>query len=199
MALVDGLEPQPQRGIVQVALDRDALLPLIGTLGTLEPERAAELFDHDSLFDLEAWTRLECGSGDQVEVAITYQDGRTHTATVRGGELVRLPLAGGERAAALHLAPNKRARVGNAELGAAVVLVGDDAPHGGPVGLVIDAREHPAAFPKAEKDRIARIERWYTAAHTVMRATDAGGAAQPAPTAAPDAAAPATPNDEEGR
>ena len=197
MALIDGLEPQPQRGVAQIALDRDALLPLIGTLGTLEPERAAELFDHDSLFDLGAWVRLECSIGDQVEIAITYQDGRTHAATVHGGELLRLPLAGGERAVSLRLTPNKRARVANAEPGAEVLLAGDEAPHGGPVGLIIDARERPAAFPKAEKDRIARVEQWLAAAGTATRVSADTGLTTP--TSAPNDAAQPGSDDEEGR
>ncbi len=187
MALIEGLDPQPPRGITQVALDRDALLPLIGTLGILEPERAAELFEHDSLFDLGAWVRLECSIGDQVDVAITYQDGRSHSTTVRGGSLLRLPLAGGERAASLRLTPNKRARVANGELGMEVVLTGDDAPHGGPVGLILDARERPLVFPTSEQARIARVADWNMAAHTIERATGASAPLQPTPADAPHA------------
>lgn len=187
MALIEGLDPQPPRGITQVALDRDALLPLIGTLGTLEPERAAELFEHDSLFDLGACVRLECSIGDQVDVAITYQDGRSHSTTVRGGSLLRLPLAGGERAASLRLSPNKRARVANGEFGAEIVLTGDDAPHGGPVGLILDARERPLVFPTTEQTRIARVADWNTAAHTIERATGASAPLQPTPADAPHA------------
>lgn len=185
MALIDGLDPQPQRGITQVALDREALLPLIGTLGTLEPERAAELFEHDSLFDLGAYVRLDCPANEQVEGEITYRDGLTQSFTVHSGELLRLPLPGGERAATLRLAPGTRARIGGGNAGVAVTLTGDDAPHGGPVGLILDARERPLAFPKAEQGRIARVAGWHTATHTIVRATNADEKRQPAPTDAP--------------
>jgi hypothetical protein len=198
MALIDGLDPQPQRGITQVALDRDALLPLIGTLGTLEPERAAELFEHDSLFDLGACVRLECAIGDDVEVEITYQDGRSHKATVRGGELMRLPLAGGERAAALRLTPSKQSRLLNGTPGSPVVLTGDDAPHGGPVGLIFDARARPFSFQKAEQERITRVTNWNKAAHTIVRVATANEARQPAPSATPTET-PHTDPDDDGR
>ncbi len=188
MALIDGLDPQPQRGITQVALDRDALLPLIGTLGTLEPERAAELFEHDSLFDLGAWVRLDCPANEQIEGEITYQDGRTRSFIVRGGELLRLPLPGGERAAALRIVPGKRARIGGGSTGATVTLTGDEAPHGGPVGLVLDARERPFASPQAEQDRIARVAGWHAAAHTSVRAANAAEARQPMPADTPHSA-----------
>ncbi len=194
MALIDGLDPQPLRGITQVALDREALLPLIGTLGTLEPERAAELFEHDSLFDLGACVRLDCPATEQVEGEITYQNGLTQSFTVRGGELLRLPLPGGERAATLHLAPGTRARIGGGNAGVAITLTGDDAPHGGPVGLLLDARERPLAFPRAEQERITRVAGWHTATQTIVRATNAGEKRQPVP-----ADAPHTDPDDDGR
>jgi len=194
MALIDGLDPQPLRGITQVALDREALLPLIGTLGTLEPERAAELFEHDSLFDLGACVRLDCPATEQVEGEITYQNGLTQSFTVRGGELLRLPLPGGERAATLHLAPGTRARIGGGNAGVAITLTGDDAPHGGPVGLLLDARERPLAFPRAEQERITRVAGWHAATQTIVRATNAGEKRQPVP-----ADAPHTDPDDDGR
>ena len=60
MALVEGFDPHTASGVVQVALDRDALMPLIGVLGTLEPDRAAELFEHDSFDSISgpAWSQL---------------------------------------------------------------------------------------------------------------------------------------------
>jgi hypothetical protein len=179
MALIDGLDPQPPRGIAQIALDRDALLPLIGTLGTLEPERAAELFEHDSLFDLGACVRLDCPAGERVEAAISYRDGRTLSFTVEGDGLARLPLPAGERAATLRLSPSRGARIGDGEAGATVILAGDEAPHGGPVGLVLDARERPLAFPRGEQARIARVAGWHTAAQAVARPIGVGRPPEP--------------------
>ncbi|CAA9584963.1 MAG: hypothetical protein AVDCRST_MAG18-3688 [uncultured Thermomicrobiales bacterium] len=171
MALIDGLDPRPASGIAQIALDRDALMPLIGALGTLEPDRAAELFEHDSLFDLGACVVVDCPANEQVQGELVYQDGRRRNFEVRGGEVLRLPLRGGERAATLHFAPGKRARIGNGGAGAGATFEGELAPHGGPVGLVIDARERPFAFPRNEQERIARVGSWLTAFQTVSRAT----------------------------
>lgn len=165
MALIDGLDPRTADGIVQVALDRDALMPLIGTLGTLEPDRAAELFEHDSLFDLGACVVASCPSGEQVEGELVYQDGRKLAFAVGNGELLRLPLPGGERAAALRFTPGNRAQIGGAQAGKGATFAGEMAPHGGPVGLVIDVRERPFTFPRNEQERIARMVAWGAEAH----------------------------------
>jgi hypothetical protein len=154
---------------VQVALDRDALMPLIGVLGTIAPERAAELFEHDSLFDLGACVVVDCGANEQVQGELVYADGRKWNFAVRGGEVLRLPLAGGERAAALRFAPGGRVQIGNNGAGKGATFEGELAPHGGPVGLVIDARERPFAFPRAEQERIARVSAWAQEFHTVSR------------------------------
>lgn len=167
MALIDGLDPRPARGVVQVALDHDALLPLIGAVGTLERERAKELFEHDSLFDLGACVLLDCPASAHVAGELVYQDGRSRSFVVRAGELLRLPLPGGERAASLRFMPGEGARVGAGEAGVAVAFAGDDAPHGGPVGLVIDARARPFTFPEAEQERLACVAGWHTAAHAI--------------------------------
>jgi hypothetical protein len=193
MALIDGLDLRPASGLVQVALDRDALIPLIGALGTLEPDRAAELFEHDSLFDLGACVVVNCPPNEQIEGELDYADGRTWKFMVRGGDLLRLPLRGGERAAALRLRTGKGVRVGTGEPGAGATFAGKLAPHGGPVGLIIDARERPLAFPRAEGARIERLGQWSSAYHTVSTlgqtaeertpAAPAGDAADAEPTA----------------
>jgi len=67
------------------------------------------------------------------------------------------------------------------------VLTGDDAPHGGPVGLILDARERPLVFPTTEQTRIAHVAAWNTATHTIERATGASVPLQPTPADAPHA------------
>jgi hypothetical protein len=163
MALIDGLNPQPASGVVQVAIDREALLPLIGTLGALEPDRAAELFEHDGLLDLGACVMASCPPGEEVRGEITYQDGQTRKFAVAGGSLLRLPLAGGERAASLMISAGGRVAVGRNGQGRGATFSGDLAPHGGLVGLVIDARERPIALPRNEQERIERLAGWSAA------------------------------------
>lgn len=163
LALLDGLNPQPTTGVVQVALDRDALLPLIGTLGAIEPDRAAELFEHDGLVDLGACVVVSCPAGDDVKGELTYQDGSTRQFTVTGGNLLRLPLATGERAAALTFATGGKVSIGRNGAGKGAKFEGDAAPHGGLVGLVIDARERPANLPRGEQERVERLTAWASA------------------------------------
>ncbi len=164
MALIDGLDPRTTDGVVQVALDRDAVMPLIGALGTLEPDRAAELFEHDSLFELGACVVVSCPPSEPIEGELTYKDGRKLTFGVSSGELLRLPLRGGERAAALRFTVGARGQIGQGDPGKGASFEGDMAPHGGPVGLVIDARERPFTFPRSEPERIARMMAWATEA-----------------------------------
>jgi hypothetical protein len=163
MALIDGLNPQPASGVVQVAIDREALLPLIGTLGALEPDRAAELFEHDGLFDLGACVVASCPPGEEVRGELTYQNGQTRKFTVAGGSLLRLHLPGGERAASLTFAAGGRTSIGRNGPGKGASFVGDLAPHGGQVGLVIDARERPVTLPRNEQERIERLAGWSAA------------------------------------
>jgi hypothetical protein len=166
MALIDGLNPQPASGVVQVAIDREALLPLIGTLGALEPDRAAELFEHDGLVDLGACVVVSCPAGEEVKGELVYQDGQTRKFAVTGGSLLHLPLAGGERAASLQFSAGGRASIGRNGQGRGASFAGDLAPHGGLVGLVIDARERPIALPRNEQERIERLAGWSAALHS---------------------------------
>lgn len=165
-ALIEGFDPRTASGVVQVALDREALMPLIGVLGTLEPDRAAELFEHDSLFDLGACVVVSCAPNEQIQGELVYQDGQKRSFSVGHGEILRLPLRGGERAAALRFTPGGRAQIGRQGAGKSVAFEGELAPHGGPVGLVIDARERPFAFPRNEQERTARLATWTAAVHT---------------------------------
>ncbi|HEY8598282.1 MAG TPA: glutamate mutase L [Thermomicrobiales bacterium] len=169
MALVDGLDPRPASGIVQLALDRDALMPLIGALGALEPDHASELFEHDSLFDLGACVVVSCPASEQVSGELVYQDGRKWNFIIRSGEVLRLPLRGGERAAALRFDGGKRLQIGKGAPGEGATFEGDLAPHGGPVGLVIDARERPFVFPREERERLAKVGGWQNEFHTISR------------------------------
>jgi len=163
MAVIEGLNPQPATGVVQLALDREALIPLIGTLGALEPDRAAELFEHDGLFDLGACVIVQCPVGEEVRGELVYQGGQTRKFTVAGGSLLRLPLQGGERAAALNFSPGGKVTIGRNGLGRGAAFEGDLAPHGGLVGLVIDARARPIALPRNEQERLERLAGWSAA------------------------------------
>jgi hypothetical protein len=163
MALVDGIRPRPASGLTQLALDRDGLLPAIGALGVLEPGRAAEVFEHDGVLDLGAYLAIECPPNETVRGQLTGADGRSQEFTVPAGSLLRLPLRAGERAASVRIEAGGRATVGRGNLGAGAVLEGPAAPHGGPVGLVIDTRGQALALPRNDQERMARLTAWSAA------------------------------------
>lgn len=163
LALIDGLAPSSARGLVQLALDSDGLLPAIGVLGVIDPGQAVEVFDHDGLIDLGAYVGVSGVGGeprDEVRGEIEYASGVTQRFTVPAGSLLRLPLGQGERATRLRVEPGAGATLGNEAPGVGVTYEGLDAPHGGLVGLVIDARGRPLALPRDEQERIAAITRW---------------------------------------
>jgi hypothetical protein len=163
LTLIDGIDPRPVNGLVQVALDRDGLLPLVGVLGVLEPDRAAELFEHDGLLDLGACIIINCPVGEEVQGEMLREVGQPVTFSVTGGTMLRLPLAEGERAKSLRFAPGGRAQIGQGGAGKGAVFEAATAPHGGPVGLVIDARGRPLPLARNEQDRFVRLQSWATA------------------------------------
>jgi hypothetical protein len=163
MALIDGVQPQAAGGVTQFALDRDGLLPAIGALGTVEPGRAAEVFEHDGLIDLGACVTVGGAPGAEIRGELEYPGGKTQPFTLTAGSLLRLPLGLGERATRLKIEPGGQGSVGRGPAGAALLLEGDDAPHGGLVGLLIDARGRPVQLPGDEQERIARLAAWMDA------------------------------------
>lgn len=160
MALLDGVQPQPANGLVQFALDRDGLLPVIGALGLVEPDRAAELFEHDGLIDLGACVVVDGKPGDEIRGRLEWADGQAREFVVPGGGVLALPLPLGERAVSLRLEPGPRSRIGRGAPGVPALFEGEGAPHGGLVGLVIDARSQPVEWPRDEQERIALVNGW---------------------------------------
>lgn len=163
MVLVDGAQPRPAAGLVQIALDRDGLLPVVGALGLVEPDRAAELFEHDGLIDLGAYVAVDTKPGEEVRGQLDYANGESHQFTVAGGSLVLLPLRQGECAANLSIEPGERGSIGTLAPGATARFAGDDAPHGGLVGLLIDARGRSLDLPHNDQERIALLTGWLDA------------------------------------
>lgn len=160
MALLDGLQPQTASGLIQVALDRDSLLPAIGALSLIEPDRAAELFEHDGLVDLGAYIAVNGRAGDEIRGQLERENGETTEFSVAGGSLTLVPLAQGERATLLRIEPGKASSVGSNAPGATVRFEGPTAPHGGLVGLIVDARSRPLDLPRDDQQRIAQLGAW---------------------------------------
>jgi hypothetical protein len=141
MILIDGLQPV---GVSTLALDRLALLPSIGALLSIHPEAATHVLAQDALLTLGAVVAPQ-GQVPQGEPAITcrveYPDGRSLTLDVVSGSMRRVPVPSGQTVR-VELYPDRRFDLGLGRSGQA----GATQVHGGPVGLIIDARGRPLSW-----------------------------------------------------
>jgi hypothetical protein len=152
--LLDGLRPL---GVVQLAIDPTAVL---GPLGAMEDDDVMEgigTLRDDLLVPLGA--ALVCRGGRSGHVAMRVRLVREGvapvSAEVRAGQLQTIPLPRGHRAelqieleGGASLGLPGRARRARARVS------------GGPVGLVLDARDIPLVLPRRAEDRRAVISSW---------------------------------------
>ncbi len=125
--------------------------------------------------------------GSQIlEVELRVVGGDTQQVNVLGGQLVRLPLPRGKRAA-VRIRPAQGIYIGNNPPGAEV-LSDEAAISGSALGVVIDARPRPLRLPDEQDERSRTLLAW-------LRALDAiPPVSAPPPAAIPQAAvAPTTP------
>ncbi len=157
LMMVDAFQPV---GVTMLAVDSIFMMPQLGVLSQQYPEIARQVFHRDCLIPLgpavapvgpvvdgeEVMTvRLEPTNGNPVEV------------TVRGGELVRLPLGRDERAR-LTARPAK-----SLDLGEGKGRVIERTVTGGAVGLLLDGRGRPLQIPADDAARAERLEQWLIA------------------------------------
>ncbi|MBI2845029.1 MAG: glutamate mutase L, partial [Chloroflexi bacterium] len=156
MILLDGLQP---RGLSTLALDNTGLLPAMGLLARRDPLAAAQALAHDGLRILGT-TIAPWGKGSEGKPALSfkvaYAEGGYLEGEVNYGALEVIPLAPGQRAS-VKLHPARGLDVGLGRKGRAASLV---EVQGGEVGLIIDARGRPLAWPADEEGRRVRIQEW---------------------------------------
>lgn len=163
LALIDGLQPLSPGGLARIAVDVNGLLPAIGALGTVDPTRAAQVFEADGLIDLGACVTISGPTGDAVSGRLCYEGGEAVSFTAVPGALLRVPLDLGRAVESLRLVPTANAAIGLAEPGVPVEYDTSELPQGSIVGLIVDGRGRPLELPVDEAERSARVVAWHDA------------------------------------
>ncbi len=152
MMLIDAFQPE---GLTRLAVDSIFMMPHLGVLATVDEEAATQVFEKDCLVMLGECIAAS-GAGKPGKPCLRYRlepaDGPAVEGELAFGEIVRIPL-NDPAGARLVVEPRRKfdAGAGRGEPLDAVV-------RGGEVGVVIDARGRPIAFP--ESDRAAVVARW---------------------------------------
>jgi len=142
LALLDIADFVPDHGVLDLALDQDGLMAVAGTIGTIDPVLASNVFEYDALAHLGSAVVIG-GAAHDGEVAcqgeIQYEHGGTKGFTVLSGSLELLPLRPGETAT-LVIKPERKYSIGGHPSGKPVTLTGEHRIVGGTVGVIVDAR-----------------------------------------------------------
>lgn len=165
LTLIDGLQPLPLNGLTRIAVDVNGLLPAIGTLGTVDPARAAQVFDDDGLIELGACVTIAGPATASVSGRLGYAGGESVSFTAVPGTLLRVPLDLGRAVVSLQLLPTAHASVGRGLPGAGVEFNVAELPQSSILGLLIDGRGRPFDLPMDEAARSAQVAAW----HDVLR------------------------------
>lgn len=161
LTLIDGLQPLPANGLTRIAMDVNGLLPAIGALGTVDPVRAAQVFEDDGLVELGACVTISGPSGDSVTGRLAYAGGDSVSFTAVPGALLRVPLDMGRAVVSLQLVPTGNAAVGQAKPGTPVEFSASELPSSSTVGLIVDGRGRPLELPLDESERTVRAAAWH--------------------------------------
>lgn len=154
LILLDGLQP---RGICNLALDEFSLLPQLGALAMVEPLAAAQVLVRDALLKLGT-VIAPMGAAKEGEVALRFQmfyaEGGALEGEVSYGSLEVIPLPFGQKAT-LELHPSPSFDLGLGRRRGATTEV-----EGGVVGVIIDARGRPLAFPEKRSAQQEKVQKW---------------------------------------
>ena len=156
LMMIDAFQPL---GITMLAVDSIFMMPQLGVLSRDHPEIATQVFNRDCLILLGpvvAPLGLVKPGEEVMTVTLESASGSTEV-TVKGGQLLRLPLAPGE-SARLSARPAKSCDLGEGK-GKPVEQV----VQGGVVGVVLDGRGRPLPLPEDEAARSAKLLEWLRA------------------------------------
>ncbi|MBA2453883.1 MAG: glutamate mutase L [Chloroflexia bacterium] len=162
LSILNALEPKPESGLVEVALDLDGLFHAAGAIGELSPALAADVVERDLLLPLASVIVVngDVKEGDlAVRGTIASERGGSREFSVPSGSIHQLDL-GADETAIVTINCEPLATVGNSEPGAEVVLGQNTRLRGGDLGIVIDARGRapgPATDPSVQA---ARMSNW---------------------------------------
>ncbi|MBL8055563.1 MAG: glutamate mutase L, partial [Anaerolineales bacterium] len=155
LLLLDSLQPT---GLTTLTLDQNHLLAALGAAAYANPLAAVQVLESDALLRLGVVVSL-LGAARPDEVVctakLTTADGQETSVTVKAGTLEVLPLPLGQ-AGKLTLKPRSGVDLGFGP-GRGQTLELDN---GGAVGVIIDARGRPIAFPREAARRAELVQQW---------------------------------------
>jgi len=157
MMLIDAIQPE---GVSRLFVDSVFMMPHLGAISDLHPEVALEVLLRDCLVPLGSCIAPKASPrpGELLAVvSLSLPDGRQERIELRGGRLIRLPLGANERAG-FTVEPRRGVDMG---AGPGRRVAGEVA--GGEVGLILDGRGRPIAFPARADQRAERVLEWLTA------------------------------------
>lgn len=158
LMLLDALQP---KGVTSLVLDRTMLIAQLGAMATVAPIAAVQVNESDAVTHRLGTCVIPFGqlppTGEiALRVDIDYTNGRHVTVDVMSGSIEIIPLPANEQASlSLFPAPTVDVGLGQGERAKAAEEI-----DGGLVGLIIDARGRPLAFPADDKERQARLLQW---------------------------------------
>ncbi|MEP7134947.1 MAG: glutamate mutase L [Chloroflexota bacterium] len=155
LLLLDAIQPV---GIIQILIDQNNLLPLLGAAAERNQYLPVQVVDSGAFIGLGTVISVNASAnyGDQVlRAKLTYADGTDARLDVKFGGLEILPLPNGQ-SARLSLQPLNRADAGLGSGKSGTIQV-----TGGALGVVIDARGRPLQLPSDPVRRRELIKKWY--------------------------------------
>lgn len=155
LLLLDAIQPV---GILQILIDQNNLLPLLGAAAERNHYLPVQVVDSGAFIGLGTVISVNAVAnyGDQVlRAKLMYADGTDARVDVKFGGLEILPLPNGQ-SARLSLQPLNRADAGLGSGKSGTVAV-----TGGALGVVIDARGRPLQLPSDPVRRRELIKKWY--------------------------------------
>jgi hypothetical protein len=157
LMLLDSLQP---RGVTSIVLDRTELISQLGAVATVAPIAAVQVNENDAVLHRLGTCVIPFGDLPQGQVAlrvgVEYSNGRQVMVEAMTGSIEVIPLQINEQAL-LTLYPSPSVDVG---LGPGERARAAEEIDGGLVGLIIDARGRPLAFPANEAERHSKLLQW---------------------------------------
>jgi hypothetical protein len=154
MLLLDALQPT---GVTVLALDRVHLLAAVGAAAYANPLAAVQILETDALASLGTSVSV-LGQAREGEVVCTAKlvnaDGQENSAAVKFGSVEVLPLAPGQ-SGKLVITPRSGFDAGFGPGRRQTIAV-----TGSAVGVIIDARGRPIAFPRDPARRAELVQQW---------------------------------------
>jgi len=155
LLLLDALEPV---GVTKLALDVGNIATTLGALAKHNPLAAADVVEYDAFLTLGTLvaTSGRIVPGDAaLRLRIECHDGSTVQEAVSGGTIRIIPLPS-YRSGTLALHPAREVDVGVGRAGTSAIVEVE----GGMLGILVDTRGRPLAFPAEAQARCQMIRRW---------------------------------------